>query len=106
MSQWQREATAMAHLLSVEQLLATGKVGDWAFDLPEQDIYLRVPDGKDYPAGFEPMGTPVRIPYAKDAPHPRWDWDGSFDAPTLHPSINVVNIWHGWLRRGVLEPAN
>ena len=29
-----------------------------------------------------------------------WDFDGNMDAPTLHPSINHVGCWHGWLRNG------
>ena len=29
-----------------------------------------------------------------------WDFDGNEDAPTLHPSINHVGCWHGWLRAG------
>lgn len=29
-----------------------------------------------------------------------WDWDGSTDAPTLHPSIDHKGCWHGWLKNG------
>lgn len=41
--------------------------------------------------GFRPPSTPS------------WQWDGSLDAPTLHPSVNHVGHWHGWLRNGVWE---
>ena len=36
-------------------------------------------------------------------PHPSWAFDGNMDAPTLNPSINHVDHWHGWLRAGVWE---
>lgn len=32
---------------------------------------------------------------------PSWMWNGSTDAPTLHPSVNHVGHWHGWLTDGV-----
>lgn len=34
-----------------------------------------------------------------------WDFDGNEEAPTLHPSINHVGCWHGWLRSGVFSVA-
>lgn len=32
------------------------------------------------------------------APSPSWDFDDK--TQTLHPSLNIVNHWHGWLRNG------
>lgn len=32
---------------------------------------------------------------------PSWQWNGSFDKPTLSPSVHHVGHWHGWLRDGV-----
>jgi hypothetical protein len=32
--------------------------------------------------------------------HASWNWNGSLDAPTLYPSINHVDHWHGWLTDG------
>ena len=29
-----------------------------------------------------------------------WEFDGNIDAPTLRPSINHVDCWHGWLTAG------
>jgi len=29
-----------------------------------------------------------------------WAFDGNEAAPTLHPSINHVGCWHGWLKAG------
>lgn len=41
---------------------------------------------------------------------PSWQWDGNREAPTLTPSINILQFdergnrcgehWHGWLRAG------
>jgi hypothetical protein len=41
---------------------------------------------------------------------PVWQWDGNREAPTLTPSINILQMneagkqvgehWHGWLRNG------
>lgn len=39
------------------------------------------------------------------ADHATWEWNGSFDAPTLSPSVHHVGHWHGWLRNGVWEVA-
>lgn len=39
--------------------------------------------------GFKPAGRPAS-----------WNWNGSFDAPDLSPSVNHVGHWHGWLRNG------
>jgi len=36
---------------------------------------------------------------------PTWEWNGSFDTPTLKPSVNHVNHWHGWLTDGVWHLA-
>jgi hypothetical protein len=43
-------------------------------------------------------------PVVKASGH-SWDLSGTDDAPTLHPSINHVSCWHGWLRDGVFTPA-
>ena len=32
---------------------------------------------------------------------PSWSWDGDEDRPTLKPSINHVDHWHGWLTGGI-----
>lgn len=33
---------------------------------------------------------------------PRWTLTGTPEKPTLNPSLNWVNVWHGWLRDGRL----
>ena len=30
-------------------------------------------------------------------------WNGATEKPTLHPSINMLGHWHGWLREGVWQ---
>jgi hypothetical protein len=37
---------------------------------------------------------------SKPQESPSWEWNGSTDKPTLHPSVNHVNHWHGWLTDG------
>ena len=32
-----------------------------------------------------------------------WNWDGNAGSATLHPSVNQVGHWHGWLRNGYWE---
>lgn len=34
-------------------------------------------------------------------PSPSWEWDGNKEAPTLSPSVNHIDHWHGYLRAGV-----
>lgn len=34
-----------------------------------------------------------------------WELSGPEDSPTLRPSINWVNNWHGWLTDGVASLA-
>lgn len=31
---------------------------------------------------------------------PSWNWNGSREEPTLQPSVNHVDHWHGYLRDG------
>lgn len=41
--------------------------------------------------GFKPEDTPS------------WKWNGSRTDPTLEPSVNWQNHWHGYLRLGYWE---
>jgi hypothetical protein len=34
---------------------------------------------------------------------PSWRWNGSRSEPTLNPSVNMQDHWHGWLRDGYWE---
>lgn len=35
----------------------------------------------------------------------RWDVTGKPPNITVNPSINVIGIWHGWIRNGALSNA-
>lgn len=37
----------------------------------------------------------------KPACGPSWNWNGSFDKPTLKPSVHHRGHWHGYLTDGV-----
>lgn len=37
----------------------------------------------------------------KPADSPSWNWNGSIEKPTLHPSVHHVGHWPGWLTDGV-----
>lgn len=39
---------------------------------------------------------PIRPSIAKHS----WEFNGNEESPTLHPSINHVGCWHGWLTNG------
>lgn len=39
----------------------------------------------------------------KPGANPSWRWNGATEKPTLHPSVNMLGHWHGWLREGVWQ---
>jgi hypothetical protein len=84
-----------------DELDTLGHKGDWAFfdkgkkiavrwgGAPEQVVVLNIhKEGEDASA------------------QESWLWDGSYDYPTLEPSIRVADgegeLWHGYLREGRL----
>lgn len=44
--------------------------------------------------------APIALRPVVDGSSQSWDFDGNMEAPTLHPSINHVGCWHGWLKAG------
>lgn len=36
-----------------------------------------------------------------DVPQRSWRWDGNIDRPTLSPSINCRDCWHGFIEAGM-----
>lgn len=46
-------------------------------------------------------GTPAPQPKEE----PTWGWNGDEQRPTLAPSINHVDHWHGYLRDGMFVNA-
>lgn len=52
-----------------------------------------------------PCGCGRRAPLTcgekfKPSDGPSWNWNGSLERPTLQPSVNHVDHWHGWLIDG------
>lgn len=35
----------------------------------------------------------------------QWTWNEHEDSPTLSPSLHWINVWHGWVRDGMLVEA-
>lgn len=61
-------------------------------------------DGKYFtyvcPCGCKSIGNLRAALNEKPADGPSWSFDGNYDNPTLHPSINHIGHWHGWLKNG------
>ena len=76
------------------------KPGEWQFVDGYTAIWVHAPN-------TDAMMGLVRLPIspAGSAVPPVWQWDGNKEAPTLSPSIDVIGVWHGWLRAGKLETA-
>lgn len=104
---------------SLEDLQANGRLGDWCFTDDDKSIWLRYPDPneawkydlaedqkpllEDYPITGELVHLYITSPTVPNDQKPAWDWDGNREWPTLSPSINVIDRWHGFLRKGKLE---
>lgn len=103
----------------LEDLEENGQVGDWCFmvvtkneQAPYTIMFLRYPISDDEwlkwheDTQLNNRGDFVSLPLS-GAGHPVWQWDGNREAPTLSPSIGVLDgkggfRWHGWLRGGKL----
>ena len=50
----------------------------------------------------DPKGWLLAIPFdgEKNRLGATWTFDGDYDAPTIHPSVNSKGHWHGWIRDG------
>lgn len=75
-------------------------------------IHISEPDVRDHVQVWYccPCGCGVIAPITagvkfKPAGSPSWTWNGSQTEATLHPSVNHVGHWHGWLRDGYWEAA-
>lgn len=91
---------------SFDELREHGGLGDFCFIDGDTAIFIRMPDGPNFPTD---RGSLIRWPLKpghnlpgveKDAV---WEWDGNREHPTLTPSLHWVDVWHGWLRAGRLE---
>ena len=80
------------YIESKEDFITNGIAGDWSFDKDEA-IYINLPDGTK-------EGIFVRLPLVGIN---AWQWNGSFEKPTLTPSILTTthySQWHGFLTDG------
>lgn len=85
--------------MTPDEFVAEGvaQPGDWCIvDHPDKqtDIWICFP-GRRF----------SRIPVndCEEWGSPCWRWDGNRDAPTLTPSIHLINEWHGYMTNGELR---
>lgn len=92
----------------VEDLDGTAGKAPGTFELLEgrppdvgASMYYRCPCGcgKEGVLDLIPMTDKTSTTF-KPRSRPQWGWDGNPDKPTLHPSINDKDHWHGWLKNG------
>ncbi len=90
--------TVRAVNLTKEQFRAENKPGSFFVTLPdansERGFWYRCPCG---------CGRQGRLAVGenfKPSDGPSWNWNGSTERPTLRPSMNHVDHWHGFLTDG------
>lgn len=97
-----------------DDLNKNGQLGDWCFFVgSDGDTYIAFrhphPDEKDFPPELleiyrgEMSHVPITTGEKKQARY--WLWDGNREEPTISPSIDIVGVWHGFIRKGKLETA-
>jgi hypothetical protein len=78
--------------------------GKWDLNRGEFS-YQRAEDGTVKWVHFWPVDCPcpLAVPIAplRNGNNATWTLHGTEDAPTLQPSVNAVDIWHGYLTDGV-----
>lgn len=66
------------------------------------DISGRIKWINFWPDGLEtPLSVPIH-PQRSQNGH-SWALSGHLDFPTLDPSVNVKDYWHGWVREGKVD---
>lgn len=73
----------------VESVADVTQPGDFCFGKDRRDMFMILP-GDTVAARIRLCGPT----------HPFWTWDGNEDKPTLHPSLDLPGVWHGWLQAG------
>jgi len=78
------------------------KVGDWYFFSDYRTIVLTYPNAhpQHFEGAIEFVSLPIHTADQTDERKVSWLWDGNKEAPTISPSINVRERWHGWLTKG------
>jgi hypothetical protein len=88
----------------IEPLRHVEGVSSWDLK-PGEFSYRRAEDGKINRICFWPADCPcpLKVPISpqRNSNGATWTLLGTLDAPTLQPSVNAVNIWHGRLTDGV-----
>lgn len=79
-----------------------------ASDLSRGEFAYRVNrEGRKKWMIFWPKDSPCPIDVAlapqKGNNGASWVISGPDDSPTLHPSVNAVGLWHGWVKYGVAK---
>lgn len=65
-----------------------------------ESVYINIPCLIEDVETFVSVEWPVRTPLSNGS---LWRLSGTFEAPTLSPSLHLVNVWHGWLENGNLR---
>lgn len=81
------------------------RIGDWYFMQDDRYIVLTYPNLKPqhFEDAIEVVSLPIHTAGQEVEKQPSWLWDGNKEAPTLSPSINVIDRWHGYLKNGIIE---
>lgn len=90
-------------------ILILEKPGDfyWEMRSGRRMLVIAVPAPLGYAGGFRDWAYSRWEIADEDYPNRSvtWKWNGDEDKPTLDPSLDLVSIWHGWVRQGVLKEA-
>lgn len=74
------------------------KLGDFFYSPKRDYIWVRF-----FPRRAGGWSNWVHWPINLDGVGRCWKWDGNVERPTLHPSLDVHDVWHGYIRAGVAE---
>lgn len=105
--------------MTVQGRYTPGLVEQWfESDNPNQVVSQASPGDFDYltlqgsqrqlwvrcPGKCGTLQALVLRPVVKPTPeHPSWEFSGTENQPTLHPSYDHPGCWHGWLTDGVFS---
>lgn len=101
----------MALFKDWDDLNVNGQMGDWCFFEGSDGLEyfgFRHPAPNNYAPeiAHEFRGELTHIPITIGMKKPNaWLWDGNRESPTISPSVDVVGVWHGFIRNGKLETA-
>lgn len=97
-----------------DDLNENGLIGDWAFFEGGEPKMMYIafryprPSTETLPEGYHmpDRGHVGHVPITTGEKQAQcWLWDGNREAPTISPSIDIVGVWHGFIRNGELVSA-